>query len=283
VTRLQPGIESLSSDVLRIMNKGITALQNVRLLKWARILDVNLVWNLLFGFPRENPDDYARTARLIPLLHHLQPPGGVGQLRLDRFSPFHVRPAELGIEILDALPFYYHLYDVDPATVRELAYYFAYVHADGRDPRAYIGPVREAVSRWKALWHESTPSLTYRRGPDFMTIDDQRQRTRNPVRTTLDGTEAAIYALCESGASVAHLIDRLVLLGWPAPPAADVLAFLQSLAARDLVFEEDGKFLSLALPHDASGYSPESDPMLVGSIANGARRARSDARAVSIG
>jgi ribosomal peptide maturation radical SAM protein 1 len=35
VDRIQPGLESLSTPILRLMKKGVTALQNVRLLKWA--------------------------------------------------------------------------------------------------------------------------------------------------------------------------------------------------------------------------------------------------------
>ena len=34
VHAIQPGIESLSTPILRLMRKGVTALQNIRLLKW---------------------------------------------------------------------------------------------------------------------------------------------------------------------------------------------------------------------------------------------------------
>jgi hypothetical protein len=253
VTRLQPGIESLSTDVLRIMNKGITALQNVRLLKWANVLGIELGWNLLYGFPRERPEDYAATARLVPRLHHLQPPGAVGQLRLDRFSPFHTRPEELGLELLDALPFYYHLYDAPPAAVRDLAYYFAYRHADGRDPTSYIGPVKRAVSYWRGLWHERRPRLTYRRGPGFLVIDDERAGSGPPARTTLGAAEAELYLLCDAGVSVPHLVDELALRSptADAPSEAWVVDAVGVLEERGLLFAEDGKYLSLAVPREA--------------------------------
>ena len=51
VTRLQPGIESLSTPVLRLVNKGVTTLQNLQTLKWAKEFGIQLQWNIICGFP----------------------------------------------------------------------------------------------------------------------------------------------------------------------------------------------------------------------------------------
>lgn len=51
VKTIQPGIESFSDNVLRIMRKGVTALQNVQLLKWCTELGLKAVYNLIWGFP----------------------------------------------------------------------------------------------------------------------------------------------------------------------------------------------------------------------------------------
>jgi ribosomal peptide maturation radical SAM protein 1 len=74
VRALQPGIESLSSPVLHLMRKGTTAFLNVRLIKYAAQSGLNLAWNMLYGFPGEDPSEYDRQASLVPLLSHLQPP-----------------------------------------------------------------------------------------------------------------------------------------------------------------------------------------------------------------
>src|SRR5262249_20771184 len=70
VRDIQPGIESLSDGVLRLMRKGVSALQNIQLLKWCVELGVHPVWNVLWGFPGEDPAEYIRMARLVPLLTH---------------------------------------------------------------------------------------------------------------------------------------------------------------------------------------------------------------------
>src|SRR5262249_52378449 len=87
VVQIQPGIESLNSSVLRLMRKGVSALQNIQLLRWCAEYMVQPFWNLLAGFPGEDPADYARQAELVPLLTHLPPPSGLSLIRLDRFSP----------------------------------------------------------------------------------------------------------------------------------------------------------------------------------------------------
>ena len=51
VRRLEAGLETLSTPVLRLMHKGTTALQNLQFLKWARELGIEVVWNLLWGIP----------------------------------------------------------------------------------------------------------------------------------------------------------------------------------------------------------------------------------------
>src|SRR6266567_1863701 len=87
VTHLQPGLESLSSHVLGLMDKGVRAAQNVNLLRWARYYGIDVAWSILWGFPGETAEDYAGQAAAAPHLVHLQPPGNSGRIWLERFSP----------------------------------------------------------------------------------------------------------------------------------------------------------------------------------------------------
>ena len=54
ILTVQPGVESFSSHVLKLMRKGVTAIQNIQMLKWCREYGVDVAWNLLYGFPGEN-------------------------------------------------------------------------------------------------------------------------------------------------------------------------------------------------------------------------------------
>ena len=77
VCDIQPGIEALSSALLTRMDKGVTARQNIALMRYARAVGLTLTWNLLYAFPGDHVEDYEETLRVVPLLRHIQPPGGL--------------------------------------------------------------------------------------------------------------------------------------------------------------------------------------------------------------
>ncbi|MGZ3428145.1 MAG: RiPP maturation radical SAM C-methyltransferase, partial [Polyangia bacterium] len=171
VDRIQPGIESLSTPILKLMKKGVTAFQNIRLLKWGAEYGVGIYWNIICGFPREPETEYARMAELVPLLTHLDAPE-IGTLRVDRFSPYHKDPARYGLELLGPRAHFEHLYAVEPAVLVDLAYTFEYRHVDGRSVEGYSAPLRAAVKIWREQGAAS--SLTWRRGPGFVVVHDRR-------------------------------------------------------------------------------------------------------------
>jgi ribosomal peptide maturation radical SAM protein 1 len=251
VHTLQPGIESLSTPILGLLRKGVTALQNVRLLKWCEEYGVRPIWNLITGIPREPADEYARMAALIPSLAHLEPPT-LTELAVYRFSPYHTTPGPLGLEVTGPAAFYEVLYPAPPELRRDLAYFFDHRHLDGRDPRTYTGGVRDAVEAWRGGRERGRGSLRYRRGPGFLEIADDRPGLP-PAHYALGEEEARIHLACEDGATVAEVVTAL----GPTTDEAAVQAFLDDLVAERLAFRENGRYLSLALPAEPrSGVGP---------------------------
>ncbi len=152
VRLIQPGIEALSTDLLKLMRKGVTARQNVRLLRYARATDVTLNWNLLYGFPGDLAEWYAATADLLPLLEHLCPPGGCYRLSIDRFSPYFDCAEEFGLQALRPLPAYG---DIFPAGTHlgALAYHFVAKYPSGSlETLAVIDRCESLVSKWLSRW-----------------------------------------------------------------------------------------------------------------------------------
>lgn len=97
---IQPGIESLSSELLQHMNKGVRAWQHVRLLKLSLEYGVRLQWFILYSFPGEKSHWYKEMAELIPYLHHLQPPHSLIPMQLGRFSAYYEHAREYDIEAI---------------------------------------------------------------------------------------------------------------------------------------------------------------------------------------
>lgn len=251
VRRLQPGIESLSTHVLKLMNKGTTAIQNVRLLKWGLYYGMSIAWNVLTGFPGERAEDYEQQLAIMRLIPHLQPPDGTGRIWLERFSPYFLEAESRGIRGVHPDRAYAHVY---PATIdaERIAYFFEY-QAQETLPDGTHDELREHIASWRAAWKQSRrPYLSYLRGGGRITILDGR-RPEQPAAHVFDEPASLIYEFCgptyHGAAQVqmylrdAHEIDIT--------PEA-VQRGLDTFTALGVMLEEDGHYLSLALPVNAN-------------------------------
>lgn len=243
---VQPGIESLSSAILRQMKKGVSALQNIQLLKWCRELGVKPYWNYLYGFPGEDPAEYGRAVQLMDALHHLDAPSGCGQLRLDRFSPYFTDPAGNGIINVQPHGAYGCVYTgLDAALLYHMAYYFAFDYADGRDVPAYTAPLEEAVVRWKR--EEAASELFSVTVGDRLVIFDLRPGAAQPAHV-LAGPRRQLFAHCDA------IRSRPALQAYLGVDGAELDDLVAPLLAHRLMVEEGGNLLSLAIPLGV--YSP---------------------------
>jgi ribosomal peptide maturation radical SAM protein 1 len=243
VTHIQPGIESLSSNVLRLMRKGTRASQNVNLLRWARYYDIQVEWNLLWGFPGETEQDYAEQAAAIPHLVHLRPPYGAGRVWLERFSPLFSDPDTFRLAHRTPERSYRYVYPAD-VDLERVAYFFDYEIESGLPDSAYAG-VQRAVSDWSGVWEaDKPPTLTYWSAPHFIQIYDERQRGQGGTYT-FEGTLADLYLACGNRPTTAAAVRHDLHLRLS---AEDIQEVFEEFSERGLMFL-DGKFaLALALP-----------------------------------
>ncbi|HEU5471610.1 MAG TPA: RiPP maturation radical SAM C-methyltransferase [Actinophytocola sp.] len=243
VTHLQPGLESLSSNVLRLMDKGVRAAQNVNLLRWARYYGIGVGWNILWGFPGETEADYAAQAAVVPHLVHLQPPMSADRVWLERFSPLFTRPDRFRMRHREPERSYRFVY---PSTVdlERIAYFFDY-ELEQALPEAAYADLAAAVDSWKRTWTAgSPPVLRYRSAPGHLRIDDTRFPGREGSYTFRD-TLAEIYLACSERPSTAQAVRRRLGLTQPVGVIEDAFAEFQ---ARGLMFLDGSLALALAIP-----------------------------------
>lgn len=254
IRRIQPGIESLSDPVLRLMRKGVTSMQNVQLLKWCKELGVRPFWNFLWGFPGEPAAEYERMAGLVPLLTHLVPPVGVAGLRLDRFSPNFDDAERMGFLDVAPLPSYRHVYPLPAEALSNLAYFFSYRTADRREEGGHVGALLASLRSWKRVAAAS----------DVFSVDvggrlllwDLRPVARRPL-TVLAGVERALYRACDAATELRALVDVARREGGPDGPLVterDVEGLLAPLVEAGLVLRDGSRYLSLAVR--LGDYSP---------------------------
>lgn len=153
---IQPGIESLVTEVLSLMRKGITALQNVQTMKLTAQHGVRVSWNYLWGFPGENARAYTDQPALLALLHHLEPPETMGTVRFDRFSPYGERPEQFGISDLRPFAAYSFTYPALPESeIRRHAYFFRGEFANEVNIQEYAPVTRAAIELWRRSHDQS--------------------------------------------------------------------------------------------------------------------------------
>ena len=255
---IQPGVESFSNEILRLMKKGCTGLQNIQLLRWCAELGIDAAYNSLTGIPNESPSEYERMGELTPLLCHLQPPVVVSPIRLDRFSPFFMRPAEFGLTRLRPTVSYYYVFPLGRRELSRLAYFFDYDYEDGRKPRVYVDVLRDIVNRkWWDVWFKRSPEERPRLDAhcDDRTVNITDTRDAAVAEShRLEGLAAELYLRCDSAQSLASLQKAFAAAG------DAVLKTLDELFAYKLMIEMEGQYLSLAVmrtrPKPAE---PESD------------------------
>ncbi len=243
VTHIQPGIESLSSHVLRLMRKGTRAIQNVNLLRWAQYYDIRVEWNLLWGFPGETEQDYEEQAAAIPYLHHLRPPAGASRVWLERFSPLFTDQDAFRLARRTPERSYQYVYPAN-VDIERVAYFFDYELESGLADSAYAG-TRRAVAGWSGAWQASRPPvLTYWSAPHLVQIYEER-RPGAAGTYTFDGTLADLYLACSDRPASAVAVRQKLDLRLS---AEDIWQVFEEFAQRGLMFLDGDLALALAIP-----------------------------------
>ena len=246
---MQPGIESLSTSQLQEMKKGVTPLQNLQCLKWAAYYDIHVSWNILLGFPGETNEDYRRHIELIPSILHLQPPECVGELWLERFSPYYKWPEQNGIRITGPGLAYAYVYDPRVLDLEKIAYDFEYELIEKKVDPGMIEGLTQVTEAWKRRHaSEDKPFLYYSKSIDFVTIFDGRGET--PVKERYDWPHSFIIEFCNEAPKYIEQIRDAVRGGAAADrdDAGPVEHALDDMLRRRIIYEERGRYLTLALP-----------------------------------
>jgi len=247
VRRVQPGIESLSSHVLKLMNKGTTMLQNVRCMKWLAYYGIGVNWNLIWGFPGETEPDYEEQLHALECITHLEPPVGSGRIWLERFSPHYDDP---NFPVRNRRPEASYRYVYPPQVdLTKAAYFFDYEMEDTVSPAA-LEATHAFVERWRAAWRAGQrDSLTYRRTADGILID-QNQGEDRQVTYSVTGLNALIYEHCvETMRTPGQVADHLRTVKADYDfPQTEVRGALDEFSRARLMLDEDDRYLSLAQP-----------------------------------
>lgn len=221
IQTIKPGIEAFSTDLLKLMNKGITAKQNLLLLRNAAALEIYVDWNLLWGFPGDQVEQYEDTLHILRLIHHFCPPAVFRHICIDRFSPYFEQAQDFGIANLRPWAVYAQVYP-GWADTQKLAYRFIgdYACAAHEHPDV-IRAIAEELTLWKQRW--STSRLMLLPFGEFYMIYDTRGIHAKTQTHVVTGDEAKIImtpAPYEQQAAITQALEQklgVIVDSWYVP------------------------------------------------------------------
>ncbi|MGK5498954.1 RiPP maturation radical SAM C-methyltransferase [Streptomyces sp. URMC 125] len=239
---VQPGIESLNSRVLGLMDKGVSGCQNVRMLRDGAETGLSVAWNYLHGFPGETAADYEEVIAQIPALEHLNPPVDLSaRIAIERFSPYFTRP-ELGFSGLRAEEHYRFTYDLPEAELYDLAYVFeAPERGIGEET---VASLNDALAAWKKAHADSR--LTHADLGDRIVLVSRRRLFDWGVLELTDPLEVAAFRLLDQPHAPAALARKLTARLPQAVPGEAVAELLGRWRELGLVFAEGGQCVHVA-------------------------------------
>jgi ribosomal peptide maturation radical SAM protein 1 len=250
VVALQPGIESFSTSVLKKMDKGVTGIQNVLTIKLLTEHGINAYYNILFGFPHDDPEEYRAMCERIPLLYHLPSPASYAQVLTTRYAPLQVDPERFGIrtpvvhEQLYEMIFSRHYRDQIGFDLDQYCYVFKTPYELPEDCKPYYAMLVYQVHHWATTQTERMVRLSYEVVDGGIEFRDSRfDPEERVVRFGRD--HARVHeALAHSALSTDQLAS--VLAGEMSPEV--VHGALGELDEERLIFREGNRGVAVALP-----------------------------------
>ncbi|MFI1740089.1 RiPP maturation radical SAM C-methyltransferase [Streptomyces sioyaensis] len=234
VVCVQPGVESLSSKVLKLMDKGVSGCLNVRMLRDAESLGLTVAWAYLYGFPGETAEDYTKIIEQFPKLHHLEPAGGDDRLAVQRFAPYFENPS-LGFQERWAAPQYGLTYDLPEKELFDIAYIFKATHQGIGNDTAW--KLRAAMGEWRdARWRSQ---LSYFETAEGITLTNTRPGFDWDVIQLTTDVELALFQLLDQPRTLEYL-ERQCSKRFG---QSDVSSVIDRWMELGLLFTDDGRMI----------------------------------------
>ena len=246
IRRLQPGIETFSSDVHTLMNKGVDAFQCINMLKLCLRHGILSGWNLMIGFPGMTGGMYESIAGSISKLMHLLPPIVVTPVRFDRYSYYWVDKDTYGLDLHPFGPYSY-IYPYDDDFLNHFAYYFEDRNYGSERLQLlvkYFGLLQRKVNEWKQKWESldirNIPKLyLYSKNGETRIFDSRGDETKD---YPIEPAQRDILTALEQPHSIDSALEEL-----PGVKPNDLSEAIDFFNSAGLLFSEGDRHISLVI------------------------------------
>jgi ribosomal peptide maturation radical SAM protein 1 len=245
LSTIQMGIESLSNSLLIKMKKGTTVMNNIAAMRDALANGLLLKGNLITEFPGSTEKEVAETLANLNFVLPF-PPLSSSAFFLGHDSPIARNPRKFQIRYIKHHPASFHIFP--RAILNQLLLPVMGYSGDHLLQQKMWRPVVEKIKLWQEFHRHRTAAaatqhaLSYRDGGAYIII-----RQEKPGEATLyhrlRGQSRAIYLFCADIRTRDEIAER-----FPSIREKRLVAFLDELIAKHIMYREDDRFLSLAVP-----------------------------------
>jgi ribosomal peptide maturation radical SAM protein 1 len=251
VRSLQVGIEALSSTLLEKMGKGTSVMDNIEMMRHCEALGIPHGGNLLLRFPGSDEDDVAQTLANMRRVWVFRPLQAV-HFWLGLHSPVHDHPTTYNITPTGNHRHWKTL--LGKRLAGQLQLLIQGYRGQQRNQQRLWSPVASALKTWQRSYsalstegsgRNRSPILSYQDGGDFLILSE-RKIGGDHLTHRLPSASRRLYLYCRTSRSRVQLQTAFAGI------SSDRLdGFLAMMVDKGLMFEENMRYLSLAVPIEA--------------------------------
>ena len=233
------GIESLSTDALKILNKGTTAFDNIRFLKSCRKHHIAVNWNILTGIPGETDKMLLSNLNTVKKIGHLYPPTGIWLVSFQGNCEYKTNAARYDIELEPDIEGLKYSYPFDDDTLKQMTYFQHVPKNLDRARAVIIQKLSKASLAWKTSWYHAEEKQL----PNLILKDEYVFDSRQPFlkKIKVDCTDISLLQYLNIERTPSDCAEKLKLSD------AEVSKRIERFMQENLLFKENNKYLSLLI------------------------------------
>ncbi len=253
---VQAGIEGLHDEMLSLMNKSNSAMDNVTFLKYAIENGIRVFWYYLKEAPGDQDIWYQETASWVPLVFHLEPPTEIVTIQYERFSRYHQNPEKFGLSLIPGRP-YSSLFPLSPEELKDFVFYFEDENKIAREHSQKPGfsLLEDRLGEWSDLFgvdsgNSEIPKLVMAEHEDHTVITDTRP-CAVAKEFVLEGAPRMVNRICRKPRSRDSILKKFQSEMKTGADSSVIDEAIDFLTGKKLLLQLNGRLLSLAT------YEPE--------------------------
>jgi ribosomal peptide maturation radical SAM protein 1 len=242
--RVQLGVESFSTALLRRIGKGLSAARSAYCVRLCQEAGIKTQYNLMLNIPGATSAEIAGLRADLPILFGLLPPV-VTHFYLDRNSIAFQDPVHHGIDV-SSLDEHSHPWlptSLGDSRVSQVVPFRPASDNLDSDWKAVATVVEEWLGRSRAAQSAGLPSpLVWHLGSGWASIIDMRESREKVFE--IEGLHLDVFLACDNVMSLANLSKQL-----PDQDRAQIDRALEDLVAMRLIFKDDTRYVRVAVRH----------------------------------